>query len=363
MQEPKTELEVPEYEQVHLIEYVNTLLRRRWLIIIGVLTLVLVVGVLTKLTAPKFTAAAKFLPSKNPDMISRMGTLVGGGQIESFQDNVTSEYYAEIIKSGSFLERIAAKKWLEGKDGAGGAGIDLGQYYKVVAASDKERLLRTVEKIGKKLDTSTDRTTKVVSLSYTTKNAALSAAIVNGILDDLIVYNQDIRDNKAKQNRVFVENQLKDNLELLRQAESALADFSGRNKRIVTPELEVESDRLKRAVKVQEEVYITLKKQLELAKIEEQQKKPAIEIIQRAEAPLRKSGPSTVKNVMLAGFAGLVLFMGLAFMLEYASKMDMEEERNMEFRKNLQAIKGDFNMLGRVLGIRRPKPKSGIPPK
>jgi len=122
--------------------------------------------------------------------------------------------------------------------------------------------------------------------------------------------------------------------------------------------VEVERDRLKRAVTVQEEVYITLKKQLELAKIEEQEKKPAIEVLQRAEAPLRRSGPSARKNVMLAGFVSLVLFVGLAFVLEYVSKMKREEERNREFFKYLGDIKEDFRKVGRLVRISKKKPKT-----
>jgi hypothetical protein len=81
-----------EPETIHLIDYVNIILKRRWLIIVGVLFSVLLVGIKSKSTDPTFTASAKFLPSKSPDMVSRMGTLVGGGQIKSYEDNVTSEY-------------------------------------------------------------------------------------------------------------------------------------------------------------------------------------------------------------------------------------------------------------------------------
>jgi uncharacterized protein involved in exopolysaccharide biosynthesis len=360
MPENKTlpqDFESIEAETVHLIDYVNVLLKKRWLIAIGVFVSVLAVGMGSEIAKPTFSAGAKFLPSKNPDMVSRMGTLVGGGEIKTYEDNVTSEYYVELMKSSAFIERIAAKKYPSTEFGG---EVDLAIYLKVEGGSDREIQLKTIRKIGKKLGLSIDRQTKVVSLSYPSHEPELSAAVVNACLDEITVYNQDVRGTTAKLSREFVEQQLDKALKDLGTAEKAYADFVMRNRKIPPGDIiEVERDRLKRAVTVQEEVYVTLKKQFELAKIEEQEKKPAIEIIERASPPLTKSGPKTVKNVILAGFVSAVLFVGLAFVLEFASKMDPEEERNKEFRKYVGDIKRDFRKVGRFVGFSK---KKGSPP-
>jgi uncharacterized protein involved in exopolysaccharide biosynthesis len=335
-----------EFEEIHLIDYVNVILKRRWLIVVGVFISVLLTGIISKRMPPVFTASAKFLPSKNPDMISRMGTLVGGGKVETFEDNVTSEYYTELLKSSPFLERIAGKKFLNRKFGG---EVDLISYYKIEEGNDTLRLVKATGAISGSLKVSIDRNTKVIILSYSTNEPELSAAIVNAFVDELIIYNQDIRDTKAKQNRIFIERQLDENQKLLKKAEDELTIFTSRNKKIVTPELEVELDRLKRNVKMQEEVYITLKKQLELAKIEEQERKPSIEIIEKAAAPLYKSSPKTRRNVILAAFLSFVLFAGVAFVLEYLGKMNPADERNRLFLKYLNDIKNDFKIVNRII--------------
>jgi len=51
--------------------------------------------------------------------------------------------------------------------------------------------------------------TKVVRVSYSAGEPELSAAVENAFVEELIVYNQDIRDTKAKQNRIFIEKQWK----------------------------------------------------------------------------------------------------------------------------------------------------------
>ena len=353
-----------EYETLHIIDYVNIILKRRWLIVWGTLFTVALVGIISFKSKPVFTASAKFLPSKNPEMSSRMGTLVGGGIIKTFEDNVTSEYYMELMKSRDFLARIAAKKFkILGRD----EEMNLIRYYEIIGTSrvkpsdpEVQKMMKTIEVLSKMLRMSVEPAKAVVlalkfiSLSYSTNEPELSAAIVNAIMDDLVAYNQDIRGSEATQNRKFIENQLKENQNLLKTAEKDYSDFMKRNVKITgSPDLEVERDRLKRAVTVQAEVYITLRKQLELAMIEEQEKKSPIEIIERAAVPLKKSAPQTLKNAMLAGFVSLILFVGLAFVMEYIKKIDPNEERNREFFGHLRDIKNDIGRPARLLGFRK----------
>jgi len=335
-----------EEEEIHLINYVNVLLKRRWMIILGVFICVVITGIYSKRQPPVYTASAKFLPSRNPEMISRMGTLIGTSRIEGFQDNVTSEYYTMLLKSSPFLERIAYKKFFSKELGE---EVDLISYYQIEADNETERLIKATRVIGGGLELSTARTTKVVSLSYSSGEPELSAAIVNAFLEELITYNQDIRDTKAKQNREFIEDRLEENRKLLKKAETELADFTSKNKKIVTSDLEIELDRLKRNVKVQEEVYVMLKKQLELAKIEEQEKKLVIEILEKASAPLDKSSPRTKRTVILAGFVSLFLFSGLAFVLEYISKMNPKDEGYREFSKHIKDIKNDLLFVKKIV--------------
>jgi len=340
-----------EEEEFDLIHYMNILLKKRWLIILGVFFCVLATGIYSKTRPPKYTASAKFLPSKNPEMTSRMGTLIGtSGRVETIENNVTSEYYTTLLKSSPFLERIVTRKFFSNKRGE---EVDLVSYYGDMIEKKTELLNRVIDTVDKQLEASIHRTTQVITISYSTGEPELTAAIANAFLDELIKYNQDMRDTKARQNREFIENQLEENRELLKEAEGALASFAAKNKKIATPDLEVELDRLKRNVKVQEEVFITLRKQLELAKIEEQEKTPVIEIIEKASVPLHKSNPKTKRNVILAGFVSLFLFIGLAFVLDYISKLTPEEERIKEFFKNLDEIKNDFRFVTRIFTKRK----------
>ena len=331
--------EFDDYEEVNLIKYVNALLKRRWLIVGGTLFFVILAVLYSLSLTPLFKATAKFFPSRNPEMTSRMGNIIGSGQIETYEENVTSAYYAELLSSAPFLERIAQRKF---SSQGHGEEVDLFTFYEIEETAETGRRGAVIKAIREYLAVSTARQTGVITLGYTTAEPGLSADIVNAFLEELVLYNQSLRNSKAKINREFVQSQLDENRKLLDDAETVLANFTAKNKKIVTPDLEVEQDRLQRRVKIQEEVNITLTKQLELAKIEEKEQTPIIEIIERASPPLQKSSPRIRLNVILAGIVSLFFFVFLAFVLEYVSSLDRKEKEYREFFGHLENIKNEI---------------------
>ena len=352
---PEDMLDEPPFS---LLRYVNALLKRRRLIVVGTAVLVILVSACTKfLMTPVFTAEVKFLPSKASDMSTRMSTIVGAGaqmRLDNSNDTASVDYYTALLQSPLFLERIIKKSFTIRKLGGPKPLLD---YFEIAAVSEAIRLQKGIEALAKSIKVSAGRPTAgrvsppIITISAVTSDAQLSADLGNAFLEELIVYNQSIRNHKAIQNRVFIEKQLKDNQDLLNNAESEVATFTARNRKIATPDLEAQKDRLTRALKVQEEVFITLKKQLELARIEEQENQPSIEIIERAVPPLTRSSPSLRRNAMLAGVLGLMLFCGLALVLNLVKKMDPEDEATKEFLTILQDMKDDFVKIGKAFEI------------
>jgi uncharacterized protein involved in exopolysaccharide biosynthesis len=331
-------------DQLHPVDWINILLKRRKLIVLGVFVVVLLTGIVSKLTAPTFTATAQFLPSKDPDLSSRLGELIGapGANLEAVENNYTSEYYMELLASPAFLERMAARKFPSGEFGR---EVDLYTYYGIKGTNDAERRVNVCKAISGALNISVARQTKIVTLSYSAGEPALAADVLNGVLDEIVAYSQIVKGARGRQKLDFVEKQVTENQVLLKEAEATLADFSARNRKIVTPDIELELDRLKRAVRVQEEVYISLKRQRELTKIEEQEQRPVLDIIQPATSPFYKSAPKTKKDVIVAAFVSTVLFCGLAFALELLGKLnqlDQREPRNRELLQHLQDMQNDL---------------------
>jgi uncharacterized protein involved in exopolysaccharide biosynthesis len=343
-----------------LAEALNSILKRRWLIIGGVFISALLTGLYIKLQAPVFKAAARFLPSMTQDTSSRIDRAFGtGAAYDPNAGNILSEYYTNLLTSRPLLERVIKKKFIVGEERK---ESDLIAYYKAKGANDDDRLTNAIRLFRLDLSFSAPRQTgygrqpSIMSIGFSAKGPRLAADVANEMLAQLTLYIQDIKDSKTAKSRQFIESQLADTQKLLRTAEADQAAFLSRNKKIVTPDLEAERDRFRRNVTVQEEVFITLKKQLELAKIEEQEKKPSIEIIEQAFPPLKPSRPSAKKNVMIAGVLSLFFFSFLAIGLDWIQKIDLNKPDNMELNRTLDDIKGDARKIGRLFGLARPKP-------
>lgn len=340
-----------EQDPIQLLAVVNTLLRRRWMIAMGAMALTVAVGAYTFTITPTYTAAAKFLPSRQTSISDRMSTAVAGaGSIDTAPDNTAPEYYIALLTSRPFLQAVIHRKFLVTDSGDGQPGmielIDLlankSREQSSTESMELEALLKMVTIIPGK--SKSPVAAPIITVSVVSGEPQLSADIANAFVEELVKYNQGARTSKAKENLKFVEGRKLEGRDLLAKAEDALATFATRNRKIATPELQAEKDRLTRAVKVQEEVYTTLMRQYELAKIQEQEDQESIELIETAAPPLNRTAPNRTQSVMVAAFLGLVLFSGLALVLDYIKRIDRSDENTRQLFENLAGIKRDLTL-------------------
>ena len=356
---------MPEENPIQILAIVNTLLRRRWMIAGWTFALVVAVGLYSFFIAtPTYSASAVFLPLNPPSMSDRMGSVAGPGAItvQEADQNTTPEYYTALLSSQTFLTKLMGEKFNIQKLGTSVALIDylsaqqndLLDSFQIEGSDEQVRMQRGATKLEKMLKITSGKSKSITSaplltITVTTNEAQLSADIANALLKLFITYNQGARNLMAIDNRKFVELQLKESEEFLKSAESALVQFSSRNRKISTPELQTEKDRLVRTVKVQEEVFITLKKQLELAKIREQENQISIEVLEMAIAPIKKTSPLRAQNMTLAGVFGIFLFGALALVLERFKNINRQDKNTAEFMDNLAGITREmtFGVFGR----------------
>lgn len=126
----------------------------------------------------------------------------------------------------------------------------------------------------------------------------------------------------------------RDNLsKLLDQLEKG----SNRNERILPsqrelPALAIEFSHLKRDLAVQEKVYELLTQQYELTKLSIQGEDPIIQVLEPAEIPDMKSGPSRGMIVIVATFAAFFLSILAAFVIEAVENVKKDPEAMAKLR-------------------------------
>jgi len=102
----------------------------------------------------------------------------------------------------------------------------------------------------------------------------------------------------------------------------ALKEFRERNRRIMdSPQLMLEQERLARDVQINSTVFIELKKQLEVAKIEEIKNIPIINVLDEARPAVARSSPRRTRSAVLTFFLSLAVAIATAGFADQASKI------------------------------------------
>ena len=184
-----------------------------------------------------------------------------------------------------------------------------------------------------------DRKTGIITISVTTKNKYLSAAVVNEYVNQLETYNLDTRKSKAKENEKFISQRLVEVKEELKQAEDKLEVFQAENRNFGTttsPELAMELARLEREVEIKSKVFLTLTQQYELARVEANKDVPIVQVLDYAKPPDKKTGPNRkmmiILSFMLSSFVGVAMILSLEFAKtkvkpdEYKKAVDLSRE-------------------------------------
>jgi len=138
----------------------------------------------------------------------------------------------------------------------------------------------------------------------------------------------------------------------LESSETKLKEFSERNRQISSPALQLEQDRLARELEIQKGIYLTLKQQLELAKIEEVQESSIVQILDKPQVPLGPFNINLKLSVLLAGFLGLGIGIILGFVKSYLNNSDVGERKKIRRVKHFIKKKAkDIILDQRISGI------------
>ena len=338
---PRTSPPVPVYpdplmeDEIDLLDYVEVIVRRRWLIVWAVLVCAVAAVVYAKQQPQVFVAEATILPADEQDFLN-LGEGMQRGRQRSF--------YIDILKSLPINRSVLQKVYAYELDGIAHR-TDLMAYF------DAKTVQRGIDALLGVAEFKSGQT-GVITISVETRSGDLSAAVANMYVEQLIFYNRDKRQMRIKEQLAFIENRLAEIQKELAQAEEALVEFRTQHRELeeeagyLAPEPATEYSRLQREVQIRSSLLSTVLNQYEIARVEAQKEVPNVEALNYAEAPEFGSRVGAKKAVVLASAVGLFASVFLAFLLEYIQR----NRQSGRLEPFLEELRGDVDRAKRFLG-------------
>lgn len=286
---------------ISLLQIVNALLRHTGVVIGLPVLAAIVVGGIALLLPKSYTAATSFVPEASAQSRLPSGLQGLAGQFGLSLGAQTTEsprFYAAVLRSRELMERVLLARY---PVGVGSDSATLLQVLRIGGRDRADSLTNGVRKLDRLLTVTADNATNIVRLETTASSPRIASDMGNRFVAFLNEFNTRKRQTQAGQRRRFVEAQLAEGQRDLQGAEENLRTFYERNRSWQqSPQLVFEEGRLRRQVEIRQEVYLTLRREFETAKIEEVNDTPVITVIDPAVPPRRKSKP---KPVLLAALA------------------------------------------------------------
>lgn len=246
-------------------------------------------------------------------LAGQLGVSGGGGTA------IAPEFFAEVLKSRELLTATLESRFKD--PDARGADRSLLDILEIDGDTPQKRISRGVRVLTKMIKTRVDRPTGIVILEVRSGNPQLSADVANQMRVILNSFNLERRQSQSREQARFTRERLAEAQADLREAERAELRFLQANREYRgSPLLEFQAGQVKRAVDLRQEVYVSLVKAYDEARIAEVRDTPVITTIDSAVAPDVRSSPRPVLNAVMGFLAGGVLALVLVFLLEQRTR-------------------------------------------
>lgn len=268
------------------------------------------IGLFVGIVLPKvYISEATLLPSSEDDggllpgglagLAGTLGISLGGVNVPE------SHLFPAILKSERLI-RDALREPIDPK------APEKGTLYQLIASEGDPVDIReelAVQRVRQEvLRVGLDEETGIVRVTVRMEDPALANRTNTIFLVKLTEYLKHARTTQARDNFTFIKGRYDEAKVDLAKAENALVAFREMNRKINnSPDLMLLEARMYRDVRVQEEVFLELTKQYELARIEEQKATPVVEIL---DPPTLHRVPGSPKLPIFAGIgllAGAIL--------------------------------------------------------
>jgi uncharacterized protein involved in exopolysaccharide biosynthesis len=316
------------YSDLTFARWLAGVLRRRR-IIAGVTVFALVLAVATALIVPPvYRSEASFV--SNASSSGRLQGLgaVGGSVGDLFSElgaatgdpSESPNFYVQLLASRELLTRLLESRFPNPRTELPTDSATLLEILHLRENNPSRRTEKAIKEMRKNLRPGWDVKTNLVWFSVDAQWPVLSASVANRLIELVGTFNRETRVSRAKSKRVFIEARLDSANAELRRAEDRLRSFYEQNRGgTSSPALRFEEQQIKRNVDIANELYLTLQRQLEIARLDEFNDAALITVIDSAVPPRKAEWPrygALLVTALALGLLAGILVAGSIVILE-----------------------------------------------
>lgn len=307
---------VPEHTADTSLFDILTPILAQWRLVVGLpLAVGIVVAGISLLLPAKYTASSSFYPETG-DQYSSLAGLAGQLGLSISSTGASPDFLAEVVRSREVLLAVLRSDF---QSPAGDAERQpLENILGIEGNTALERANNGVRELAQVVTARVQRRTGIITVSVELSTPGLAADVANQIVETVNQFNLERRQFQSREQRRFVAERLEQARLELQEAEVAHLAFLQQNRSFRdSPQLSFEEDRLSRRVALRQEVFVTLSREYEQARVAEVRDTPVLTIIDRAVVPDRRSFPQRKLLVFLAMTASGLLALTIVFARQY----------------------------------------------
>lgn len=291
----------------------------RWRLVLVVLGATLAIAALAViLLPPVYQAHASFVTAGSSSskmagaltssgmglqgLASQLGVSAGGDPSES------PNFYVKLIQSQELRRRLLNSKFQDPRGRSPRDSARLLDILRLKTDDPQRKMEMGVRAMGDAISSDFDLRTNLVTLSVDSRWPELAAAIGNRTIALVDAFNHEQRVSRARSKRLFVQSRLDSAKLELQAAEERQRFFYDQNRSWRTsPQLVFEEGRLRRNVDVATDLYLTLQRQFEAARLDEFNDAAEITVVDPAVPPRKAQWPRYGILLFSALFIGGIL--------------------------------------------------------
>ena len=304
------------------------------------------------LIQPLYESKATFLLQGNS---ANSGSIISntlGLSGSNSKDLSSVELIPEILRSRTFSEEILERKFYSKEYNKELSLLSILTYGTNKPLFGKDTLIvEAMQSLEELIKFEDDPNSAFSSLSVISPDPFFSRDLATAALEELEEVNRFFKNQSIREKTKFIENRIQSVQADLEYSEQILKEFREKNRQISSPALMLEQERLSRDVEIQKGIFLTLKQQLELEKIEEVGKSSIFQVLDKPLVPTYGFGSGLIKKMIYSLILGIFLGLFFAFLRTTINAKDTSERKKIRRIKNFFRKKSkDFFLDRRISG-------------